>query len=98
MKPSSKIDSLQKSPYLVFDSEEIVFAKDTNTEAYVSKLKIINYSAEHIAVRIRTNAAEFYIARPNLPLLKPLTAQELSLYSKPSLVPVHLIKSNRAQL
>ena len=98
MKSSSKKESSQKSPYLVFDSEKIVFAKDASTEAYVSKLTITNDSTEHVAVKIKTNAPEFYTVRPNSLLLKPSAVQKLSLDSKHSLVAVHLIKSNRAQL
>jgi len=98
MKSSIRKDSSQKSPYLAFDSEGMVFAKDANTQAYVSKLKITNTSTEHVAVKIKTNAAEYYNVRPNSVVLKPSTAQELSIDSKHSLVPVYLIKSNRAQL
>lgn len=85
MKAEKKKESAKKSPYLHFDPSKVTFDKDVRDNVYKAKVGVLNNCDKHVAVKVKTNAPDSYVVRPNVLLIAPFTKQELFISCKHTL-------------
>ena len=70
---------------LTFPSKKVIFVKGKSDDNYQAVFEIENKSKEDIAIKVKTNASEIYIVKPNITSIAPLETKRLQIISQPSL-------------
>ena len=73
------------SKHLTFPSKKVIFVKGKSDDNYQAIFEIENKSNEHIAIKVKTNASEIYIVKPNITSIAPLETKRLQIISQASL-------------
>lgn len=95
MKGEKQKSKLKRSPHLMFNSPTVTFIKGSQDRIFKSKVSITNKSSKHMAIKVKTNAPDVYIVKPNLFALEPYTVQELLISCNHTVNIVSFIENDR---
>ena len=69
----------KKSPFLEFQPDKVFLSKNNTDGNFHATVTIYNKSTSNLAIKVKTNAASFYVVKPNSCELKPVSKIELKI-------------------
>ena len=69
----------KKPSFLEFQHNKVFLSKSNTDENFHATITIYNKSTNNLAIKVKTNAASFYVVKPNSCELKPVSKVELNI-------------------
>lgn len=88
----------KKPSSIEFQPNKILLSKDNELNYYHSAITVYNKSGGHLAIKVKTNAPDAYIVKPNKFVLGPLSKIDLKITYQASTSTVYYRIDSRIRL